>query len=75
MRYSTYMHFSAHVQHADLYNHFSCSDIIVGMGTVKPSQYVKQLLGSVKSMYEMRMPPEFVSMHEIWCRTGLIAGI
>ena len=39
----------------------SHSDIIVGMGTVKPSQYVKQLLGSVKSMYEMRMPPEFVS--------------
>ena len=41
------------------------------MGTVKPSQYVKQLLGSVKSMYEMRMPPEFVSVHAtVLCTIG-----
>ena len=42
------------------------SDIIVGTAAVKPSQYVKQLLGSVKSMYEMRMPPEFVSDFHVY---------
>ena len=38
------------------------SEVVLGSSTVPHSRYVRQLLSSVRSMWEMRMPPEFVSL-------------
>ena len=35
--------------------------MVLGSGGVPHSRYVRQLLSSVKSMWEMKLPPEFVS--------------
>ena len=50
----------------DWHNLFTClvhsflSDVL-GSGGVPHSRYVRQLVSSVKSMWEMKLPPEFVS--------------
>ena len=50
----------------DWHNLFTClfysffSDVL-GSGGVSHSRYVRQLLSSVKSMWEMKLPTEFVS--------------
>ena len=48
-------------------SHFSPSsplshDVVLGCGGVPHSHYVRQLLSSVKSVWEMKLPPEFVSL-------------
>ena len=42
----------------------SCnSDVIMGSTFMQPSRYIKQLLSTIKSMNEMRLPAEFVSFN------------
>jgi len=39
------------------------NEVVLGSSTVPHSRYVRQLLSSVRSMWEMRMPPEFCLSH------------